>query len=570
MLLRYVIDKLILNRNAKSDARSLCETNTPNMVNALALTSGLLSFNYLALFLYNSLYKESLLLSIYIVSMFAIPYLNRLNLVKATTLIYLFLTNATIGYFCFLFGYNSNAHWIYTTLIITPFLFFSINNRDEFAVLILNIVPSTALLAIFEYLKLNPVYPLTHEMLYILKYLSLTTVALAILIKLVLLRISIDLKTKSLTQALAENKVYRTALDQTAIVVFTDTDGNIIEANENFYRISQYSKDEIIGKNHQILNSGYHNNEFFKNMWRDISKGLIWRGELCNKTKNNELYWEDTSIAPYYGENEKIEKYFSVRFDITTRKNAEQQLIQSEKMATLGQMAAGIAHEINTPLAINQVLYKKAEKELSKDPVDIDQLKSILTKIESTSDRITKIVRGLKNISRNGAHDPMMRENLYNMITETIALCRQKHINSGVNLHISPFNQDIELDCRKVEISQVVLNFISNAIDAVESYDEKWVKLDVEPNSTTVKIIVTDSGPGIKPEIAEKIFQPFFTTKAVGKGTGLGLSISIATIRSHNGSISLDSNCSNTRFVIELPLVQVNSDEPDQDKKMTS
>jgi PAS domain S-box-containing protein len=121
------------------------------------------------------------------------------------------------------------------------------------------------------------------------------------------------------------------AINQAAIFAITDLKGNVVDANDKFCEISKYSREELVGKNHRIVRSEYHSNEFFKEMWRTIGKGNIWRNEICNKAKDGSLYWVDTVIVPIMDENNKIYQYLSIRFDITNRKEIEKQLEQQSK-----------------------------------------------------------------------------------------------------------------------------------------------------------------------------------------------------------------------------------------------
>jgi len=235
---------------------------------------------------------------------------------------------------------------------------------------------------------------------------------------------------------------------------------------------------------------------------------------------------------------------------------AESQLLNSKKMSSLGEMAAGIVHEINTPLGINQLLLDKALVELRNHTPNKDRLIEVISKIETCSNRIAKIIRGLKSFSRDDQDDPLLYEDLGEIIEDSIGLYQQKLYYKGIKLSVTPINEEILIECRKTSLSQVIFNFLNNSFDAIENLTEKWIKLDIELTTESVKLLFTDSGSGIPSEVAKKMFQAFYTTKPAGKGTGLGLSICIEIIKAHHGSIQLDSLCTNTRFIIELPLRQ--------------
>ncbi|WP_413289049.1 ATP-binding protein [Bdellovibrio sp. HCB337] len=249
--------------------------------------------------------------------------------------------------------------------------------------------------------------------------------------------------------------------------------------------------------------------------------------------------------------------------DITSEMALQQQLseqqersIQSAKMASLGEMAAGIAHEINNPLTeiIGNAwhlrnLNKKGELKLE----DFDEA---LDSIENMSRRISEIIKGMRLFSRETSEDPFRPTALSNVIEETLVFCKKRFINHGVQLNIVNETAGLEIDCRASQVSQVLLNLLNNAFDAIASSDQKWIEIKIDTVDEFARIQVIDSGPGIPKEIAKKLMQPFFTTKGPGKGTGLGLSISRGIIESHQGKLFLNPEGPNTRFVVLLPKKQ--------------
>ena len=143
----------------------------------------------------------------------------------------------------------------------------------------------------------------------------------------------------------------RYALDQAAIVAVTDQRGIITYVNDKFCEISKYSRDELIGQDHRIINSAYHPKEFIRDLWRTIAQGHTWRGEIRNQAKDGSIYWVDTTIVPLLEADGKPRQYLAIRSDITQRKVAEQQLADQAALAQLGQLAAVVAHEVRNPLA---------------------------------------------------------------------------------------------------------------------------------------------------------------------------------------------------------------------------
>lgn len=224
----------------------------------------------------------------------------------------------------------------------------------------------------------------------------------------------------------------------------------------------------------------------------------------------------------------------------------------SNKMAALGEMASGIAHEINNPLAVidgRLSLMQKYVQHLS-----TEENKKYLHDIESMkkmSLRISQIIRGLKSFARDGSQDPMTETQFQTILSDTNSLVQEKIKVKQIKYTYSKI--DFNLQCRPVEISQVLLNLISNAIDAVENLPEKWIDLQVEDHNDYATIRIIDSGCGISDQIEDKIMQPFFTTKDIGKGTGLGLSISKGIIENHHGVLIINKTFTNTCFEIKIP-----------------
>jgi signal transduction histidine kinase len=230
-----------------------------------------------------------------------------------------------------------------------------------------------------------------------------------------------------------------------------------------------------------------------------------------------------------------------------------QQLINQSKFSALGEMAAGIAHEINNPLAVISGKSSQLKRLVNAGIFEKEKFMQGLENIESTAFRISRIIKGLRHFSRNSEHTPFEMHSFDVVLNETLELCQERFYQNGVVLKINR-SQEIFLSCRSIQLSQVLLNLLNNAFDAVIECEEKWVSVDVEEKNSQLLVSVCDSGKGISPELRDKIMMPFFTTKDVGKGTGLGLSISKGIIEEHGGNFYLDPSSENTCFKIELPL----------------
>lgn len=231
-----------------------------------------------------------------------------------------------------------------------------------------------------------------------------------------------------------------------------------------------------------------------------------------------------------------------------------QQLEFSSKMSALGEMAGGIAHEINTPLAAIggsvQILLRQFET--GQDPEKEFLLKN-LKRTQATVQKIALIVQGLRTFSRDGSGDPFDQVSVKALVDDTISLCREKIINSNIQLDISIQPEYLIAHCRFVQISQVLLNLLTNSFDAIVKLPDRWIRIEAFEDQSNTYFSVIDSGKGVADHLKAKIFQPFFSTKELGKGTGLGLSISQSIMRQHGGRIEISERSGNTCFTMVIP-----------------
>lgn len=229
--------------------------------------------------------------------------------------------------------------------------------------------------------------------------------------------------------------------------------------------------------------------------------------------------------------------------------------LQQEKMASLGEMAGGIAHEINTPLAIISMKVEQLKDSIEENDFDSKEFNYSLDVISKTTNRIAIIIKGLHSFARDGSKMQLEQVSIKNIISDTLSFCSEKIRLKNIILEVEYLepNNDYFINCRPVEISQVILNLLNNATDAVANLNDKWIKISVKDTDQNTELSMTDSGSGIPEEIQDKIMQPFFTTKEIGMGTGLGLSVSKGIITSHHGEIIIDKKNKNTKIIIVLP-----------------
>lgn len=339
-----------------------------------------------------------------------------------------------------------------------------------------------------------------------------------------------------------------TAIDQAdEAIMITDADGTIRYVNPAFTMITGYAQDEAVGNTPRILNSGRQSRGFYEEMWQTIAGGATWHGQLLNRRKNGSLYTEEGSISPVVNEAGEIVNFVAVKRDITERLALEAQLVQAQKLESLGTLAAGVAHDFNNILAVI-LAYSSEGRDLPAAP---DRALQRFEAIRNAAGRASKLVRQLLTFARRSAPElqtvdanavvvdleKVLRETFPETIETTIELSQE----------LPPTKAD------SGQLHQVLLNLCINARDAMPSGGTLRISTRCDasegfgarrPNigaGRYVVIEVRDSGSGMDEATKRRVFEPFFTTKPEGKGTGLGLAIAYGIIKSHGGFIEVES-----------------------------
>lgn len=349
---------------------------------------------------------------------------------------------------------------------------------------------------------------------------------------------------QSLRESIKEVQDITFALNQSSIVAITDEKGIITFVNEKFCEISKYEKEELMGQDHRLLNSGYHPKEFFKELWKTIGGGKVWKGEIRNKAKDGTYYWVDTTIVPFLNDKGIPYQYLSIRNDITERKKQEELLHRQDKLAAVGQLAAGVAHEIRNPLT-SMKGYAEFLQLDEKEPERIEFLNIILDEIE----RVNTIVEDFMVLAK--PKDVELEEkNIVSIIKNVVSLLEFEARKNHICIHLD-YDQDIiQILCDENRLKQVFLNIMKNGIEAMPSGGDLHVRMRIHENN--VHISIEDTGVGIPKDKLKKLGEPFFTTKK--NGNGLGLMISFKIIENHNGKVFVESEPNKgTTFNIFLP-----------------
>ena len=235
---------------------------------------------------------------------------------------------------------------------------------------------------------------------------------------------------------------------------------------------------------------------------------------------------------------------------------AEQQKnIQSSKLASLGEMAAGVAHEINNPLAVISGYTKQLKKMMQKENPDGEKMELFFKNISDATTKAAKIIKGLKEFSRDTSSDDLEAVSLAQVLEDTHLLYATKLRNNNIKYSHESIAKELMVSCQPVQIGQIIINIVHNAMDAMKDINDKNIEVFIEQTEHTIKINIKNSGSLIPAEIREKIFEPFFTTKPPGDGTGLGLSISKQIAKGHKGDLFLSEDATATTFILELPKV---------------
>jgi PAS domain S-box-containing protein len=317
------------------------------------------------------------------------------------------------------------------------------------------------------------------------------------------------------------------ALNQSVILAITDVRGTITYVNDEFCRISQYSRQELIGQDHRIVNSGLHPAEFFAEMYGALAAGRTWRGEIRNRAKDGSFYWVDTTIVPFTDASGRPTQYVAIHQDVTVRRQVEKEVRDRDVLAKLEKMASMVAHEVRNPLAAMKGALQVIARRLEGAPE-----RAVIDEVIARVDTLTRIVADLLGFAR--LRSPLLtRVPLASLVAELAAQLRD-------HAHLAETTIRADLDDVTVTADRDLLRtalwtLIVNSAEAMAGQGE--IRITARPIEAHHELRIVDNGPGLPPNIRERLFEPFFTTKP--HGTGLGLATARRIVTAHGGTLDL-------------------------------
>ncbi len=386
----------------------------------------------------------------------------------------------------------------------------------------------------------------------------------------------INRSREQLKQALYERDREHLALNRHALVSVTDAAGKIILANDKFSEVSGYSTRELMGKSHRILKSGKHSPEYYDAMWRTISGGNSWHGEICNRRKDGSFYWVESTITPLIGEDDKPYQYISIRTDITEQKVAEAQLRRARDQAEKANKAkseflANMSHELRTPL--NAIVGFSQLLETSDDISDVnrDDAREILKASKHLLGLINDVL-DLSKIEAGKLEVSLEPVNLMAVLRECITMIMPMALSYEIMMDCEDHDQII-VHCDRGRLRQVLLNLMSNAVKYNVKNGAINIHFDFLPEQQ-LRVNVTDTGLGISEQDQALIFKPFSRLDCKYseiEGTGIGLALTRELVEQMGGQVGVISEeKKGSTFWFELPLLEADAEENSETFAMQS
>lgn len=349
------------------------------------------------------------------------------------------------------------------------------------------------------------------------------------------------------------------AIEQTVEgVVITNTKGIIEYVNPAVEKITGYSNEELIGQNTHTFKYGIRDEKFRKEMWETINSGKVWQGKIVNKRKSGEVYDEEMTISPVIDNKGNTTNYVAIKRDVSKEKGLQKQLIQAEKLSSIGTFISGVAHELNNPLTAILGFSERIIKKKNPPP----DIKKNLQTIADQAERAVTIVKNLLKFSRK--HEERKSPiNINEVLEDTLNLHKYRLHTDHIEIRRNIKKKLLPVMGNSGQLQQVFMNIIMNAhYEMISAHGKGVLKVTTGLEDNEIIITLENDGPLIPEDKLDSIFDPFYTTKEAGEGTGLGMYISFGIIQDHSGRIRVENiNNSGVRFTISLPVLSKEEEE---------
>jgi PAS domain S-box-containing protein len=341
-------------------------------------------------------------------------------------------------------------------------------------------------------------------------------------------------------------------------VNLTDTQGMLVRVNQAYLDLYKFPSDaEILGKSQRIIRSSHTPTSVYQEMWKCISSGGTWRGNLTNVAKDGSEVFVHLTITPIR-ENGVIVGYMGFSLDRAQQVMLEKQLFHANKLVVLGTMGAGLAHELNNPLAsiLLDAEYLQEVFQAPDKPIDWATAESASASLIRGVERIKKVLEHLLVYSRKEGPQRYSTLSVQQLIQESFLFIERQFSNRGIAIEIKA-DEDVLISGNRTQLESIIHNLLHNSRDAFEGKTgEKRVSIRISrDNAGFARIEYRDNAGGIPEQNLPHIFEPFFTTKGEKEGTGLGLAISKKIVAEHGGIIECESREGTTVFRIQLPMI---------------